>query len=81
MFKANHYTPSVMLPGASKEGGCSLRRNLFLSRKQVAYKLLGVKGNLSGHTRVPRPLFEQDGSYINVLNTIFTLSPDHGKKF
>ena len=33
--------------------------NLISSRKQVAHKLLGTKGGLSGLKRVPRPLFKQ----------------------
>ena len=44
--------------------GCSLKRmhckgNLVPSRKQVAYKSLGIKSCLSGPKRVPRPLFKQ----------------------
>ena len=44
--------------------GCTIRRSLrkrdlVPTRKQVAYKLCGTKGGLSGPKRVPRPLFKQ----------------------
>ena len=37
--------------------------NLVPSRKQVAHKLPGTKGSLSGPKRVPKPLFERHSSH------------------
>ena len=56
-FKANHYTPLIMLSKSlqmyQRRVGRSLRgtyckENLVPSRKQVAHKLSGTKGGLSG---------------------------------
>ena len=58
-----------ILTDASKEGwGAHLnkhtaRGNLVPSRKQVAHKLPGAKGSLSGPKRVPRHLIEQHSSH------------------
>ena len=41
------------------------KRDFGLTRKQIAYKLPGTKGGLSGPKRVPGPLFKRDCVHSN----------------
>ena len=41
------------------------KRDLVTTRKQAAYKLSGTQSSLSSLTRVPRPLYRQDGAGCN----------------